>query len=523
MGLFEGEEQVAGNNLRSASMRRTATPAEAHAPHQERDASFDVQTIDRPRYEPAVVNDVHGQLNATRVRGVVDVRRMEDARRAIVLASPNESICIAGGRHSMGGQQFADGAILLDTRGFDRVLGLDLQRGTIEIEAGIQWPELVQRLGDLQQGRAVPWTIRQKQTGADRLSLGGALSSNVHGRGLTMRPIIADVESFTLFDARGVLRRCSRTQNRELFRLVVGGYGLFGFVATVTLRLAPRRRLRRIVDIVTSDQLAAAFEERIAVGCLYGDFQFAVDPSSPDFLHRGILSVYLPIEYGRRPRDGGLALTAEQWRQLLFLAHVDKSRAFELYAAHYLATSGQEYWSDQHQLSIYLDDYHAAVDARLAAHGYGDPGTEVITELFVPMEHLEAFLGAAREDFRRHAVNVIYGTIRVIERDDESFLPWARRRSACVIFNVHTPHTREGLANSAGAFRRLIDIAIAVNGSYYLTYHRHARLDQVLTCHPTLPEMLRKKREYDPEERFQSEWYRWYRDLLDQGDPSASR
>jgi FAD/FMN-containing dehydrogenase len=70
------------------------------------------------------------------------------------------------------------------------------------------------------------------------------------------------------------------------------------------------------------------------------------------------------------------------------------------------------------------------------------------------------------------------------------------------------------LAHSAETFRRLIDIAIENGGSYYLTYHRHARRDQVLACHPSLPEMLRKKREYDPEERFQSEWYRWYRELF---------
>ena len=139
-----------------------------------------------------------------------------------------------------------------------------------------------------------------------------------------------------------------------------------------------------------------------------------------------------------------------------------------------------------HQLSFYLDDYHAEVDARLAAHGYQDVGTEVITELFVPMDRLETFLAAARDDLRRHAADVIYGTIRLIERDEESFLPWARRRSACVIFNVHTAHTPSGLARSADTFRRLIDLAISVDGSYYLTYHRHARLDQVLSCHPAL-------------------------------------
>jgi len=457
---------------------------------------------------------VHARLNATQVRAVVDVRCTEDVREVVRGAAPNEVVCIAGGRHAMGGQQFAEDGILLDTRRFDQIIDIDTQRGLVEVESGIHWPALIRQLAEAQADRARPWTIRQKQTGADRLSIGGALSANVHGRGLTMCPIVADVDSFTLVDAHGKQRRCSRTENVELFRLAVGGYGLFGFIATVTLRLVPRRRLRREVSLVTTDRLARAFEERIAAGSLYGDFQFAIDPESADFLHRGILSTYRPVEARNDLRDGELALTAGQWRQLLFLAHVDKTRAFELYAAHYLASSGQEYWSDVHQLSIYLDDYHGDVDARLVSHGYEAPGTEMITELFVPLERLEPFLAEVRDDFRQHAVDVVYGTIRLVERDDESFLPWARRRSACVIFNVHTPHTPAGLTHSAETFRRLIDLAIGAGGSYYLTYHRYARRDQVLACHPALPAMLGKKRQYDPRERFQSEWYRWYRNLL---------
>jgi len=470
-------------------------------------------TPPRPATEGNVVNDTHSRLNATRVRDIVCVRTIADARNVIVTAAPNEHICIAGARHAMGGQQFLDDGILLDTNGFDRVVGIDLRRGLVEVEAGIRWPSLIQRLGELQCGEPHRWTIRQKQTGADELSIGGALSANIHGRGLTMRPFIDDIEALTLVNADGELRTCSRTENRELFRLAIGGYGLFGFVATVTLRLVRRRRLRRVVSLATTDRLASAFAERIAAGALYGDFQFAIDPRSADFLHRGILSTYVPTDTPDANKQS-LALRADEWRELLFLAHVDKSRAFELYAEHYIATSGQEYWSDSHQLSIYLDDYHGALDVRLSACGYGPPGTEVITELYVPLHQLSSFLAGARADLRRHEVDVIYGTIRLIERDDESFLPWARKRSACVIFNLHTPHTVEGMARSAAAFRRLIDLAIAEEGSFYLTYHRDARRDQMLRCHPALPALLRKKREYDPGERFQSDWYRWCRELL---------
>ena len=43
-------------------------------------------------------------------------------------------------------------------------------------------------------------------------------------------------------DADGELHTCSRTENAELFRLAIGGYGLFGVVTRVRLRLMPRTK-----------------------------------------------------------------------------------------------------------------------------------------------------------------------------------------------------------------------------------------------------------------------------------------
>jgi hypothetical protein len=104
--------------------------------------------------------------------------------------------------------------------------------------------------------------------------------------------------------------------------------------------------------------------------------------------------------------------------------------------------------------------------------------------------------------------------VRLIERDDESFLPWAKQPYACTIFNLHTVHSPEGLRRSAKAFRRLIDMAARRAGTYYLTYHRHATRDQVHKCYPQFSQFLRLKKNYDPEERFQSDWYRHYRTMF---------
>ena len=132
----------------------------------------------------------------------------------------------------------------------------------------------------------------------------------------------------------------------------------------------------------------------------------------------------------------------------------------------------------------------------------------------MPRDRLADFMAEAREDFRRNDVNVIYGTVRLIERDDDTFLPWAKQSYACVIFNQHVEHSDAAMKRAADAFRRLIDMAIARSGSYYLTYHRWARRDQVEACYPRFAEFLRKKRHFDPRARFQSEWYRYYKAMF---------
>jgi FAD/FMN-containing dehydrogenase len=143
------------------------------------------------------------------------------------------------------------------------------------------------------------------------------------------------------------------------------------------------------------------------------------------------------------------------------------------------------------------------------------PATEVLSELYVPRDLLPKFLGDARASLRREdAPALIYGSVRFIEKDTESFLPWAKQSYACVIFNLHTPHTPEGKERTANAFRQLIDLAIHYRGSYYLTYHRYATREQVLACYPQFPEFLQLKLKYDPKERFQSDWYRHYKKMF---------
>lgn len=222
------------------------------------------------------VNDRHSGLNPAAVLRTFHPRNLFEVAATVARARRiGVPVSVCGGRHAMGGQQFGEAGWLVDLSGCNRVLQFDAQRGLIEVEAGMQWPELLQALDRLQPeaagGTAAPWTFRQKQTGADRLSIGGALSANIHGRGLDFAPFVSDIESFTLVTVDGRLRRVSRSEQPDLFRLAIGGYGLFGIVGSVTLRLVRRCRLQRDVEIVEADALMEAFDARRAQGYLHVD------------------------------------------------------------------------------------------------------------------------------------------------------------------------------------------------------------------------------------------------------------
>lgn len=415
----------------------------------------------------------------------------------------------------MGGQQFAAGSLHVDTTGLDRVLQSDSSKGLLTIEAGAQWPAIIAATHAMnEQGTA--WGIRQKQTGVDDVTLGGSISANAHGRGMLMQPLGGDIEELTLVRPDSSVVVCSPSRNPELFSLVVGGYGLFGIIHSATLRLAPRRRVRRLVDIIDLDDAMNAVYRRAKEGCIFGDFQFVIDGADEAFLRRGVMACYKPCEDSRAgPRgdpDAHADLSREDWLRLLRLAHEDKGRAFRLYSQHYLATDGNLYWSDTHQLSTYIPTC-----TELLAEGQenGNPPANeslVIGEHYVPPERLLEFMRRASEVLRAFGTEVIYGTIRAIQRDTVSFLPWARTDYACVIFNLRTPHDPAGLERTAATFRALIDTCAALGGSFFLTYHRHASVAQVEACHPRFREFLALKKQHDPGELFTSEWYRHYRD-----------
>ena len=463
-----------------------------------------------------VLNDLHSKLNPTTVDSIHHPKSTYEVLSLIKHAKKHDkSISISGGQHSMGGQQYGTGTVHLNMSAMNDVLKFDRKNGIVTVEAGIQWPELIEYLISSQKYSKKQWGITQKQTGADRLSIGGALSSNIHGRGLLLQPMVQDVESFRIINAEGKKINVSREENAELFGLVIGGYGLFGVITEVDLRLSPRQKLKRHVEIINLSNFAAKTSQRINDGYLYGDLQFKTDGAAEDFLTRGVYSFYKPVPLDSPIPQQQRKISSDKWKELLALAHSNKAQVFEDYTNYYLSTSGQLYWTDTHQLGYYDENYEAYLKKTLTDYKLG---SLMISEVYVPRDRIYDFMTDLSLSNEQQQLDIIYGTIRLIKTDTETFLPWAKQDYACIVLNLRVEHSELGLEKARSDFQLLIDVALNHDGSYFLTYHRWARKDQLLEAYPQFPMFLELKLKYDPQEMFQSDWYRFYKEMFSNND-----
>jgi len=139
--------------------------------------------------------------------------------------------CIARGAGNSIGDGALNDQLVISTRGLDRMLSFDEQTGVLVAEAGVILADIVKSLSS--RGWFLPTT-----PGTNQISLGGAVSSDVHGKnhhvvGSFARHIYwIDVLTAT----RGVVT-CSPTENTDLFYSTCGGIGLTGIILTVAIQM----------------------------------------------------------------------------------------------------------------------------------------------------------------------------------------------------------------------------------------------------------------------------------------------
>ena len=132
------------------------------------------------------------------------------------------------------GRSYGDSALnetVIPMRQLNRILSLDENNGTIELEAGVLLSEILEF--------CIPkgWFLKVTP-GTKLITVGGAIASDVHGKNHHIDGCFSNsVVEFDLLQPNGELVTCSSTQNDELFRHTCGGQGLTGIIVKAKLEL----------------------------------------------------------------------------------------------------------------------------------------------------------------------------------------------------------------------------------------------------------------------------------------------
>lgn len=156
----------------------------------------------------------------------------EGVAEALALArSRGLRVGLRGSGRSYGDAALCAEHICLDLTRMDRILEWNPHTGVARVEPGVTIGDLWQHtLGDGWWPRVVPGTMHP--------TIGGCAAMNVHGKNNFRVGAIGDhILEFDLMLPSGAIRRCSRTQNADLFHAAIGGLGMLGCFTSLTLAL----------------------------------------------------------------------------------------------------------------------------------------------------------------------------------------------------------------------------------------------------------------------------------------------
>lgn len=407
-------------------------------------------------------------------------------------ATEGRKVSISGARHSMGGHTLYPGGVVLDMLPFNG-MELDAERKILRVGSGARWSDIIPYLD------ARGFAVAIMQSNND-FTVGGSLSVNCHGWQHNSPPIASSVESFRLITADGLVRKCSRSENPELFSLALGGYGLFGVILDVELRLVANEVYRGVSRRIPLSDYTKTYREMTRdnprVGMAYG--RICVAPKN--FLQEAVIVAFERTNEVPAPMRelGGL-----NWlKRLAFRGSVgsDYGKNLRWDLETLVGERGKSSLS-RNEIMNEPSEWFSNRDEKF---------TEILHEYFVPVDRLAEFVGKVRPIFLKNSPDLLNITVRNVETDTDTVLRYAREEVFGLVMLFDYPADQESDGRMRDFTREMIDAALSCGGTYYLPYRLHATEEQFVAAYPMAREFFARKAEYDPQFLFQNRFFSTY-------------
>lgn len=443
--------------------------------------------------------DDKGHLLPIAVKSIKTATGEKDLQQIVKDAKQtNDKLSIAGMQHSQGGQTLYPNAIIIDMKKYNKILHFDQKKKTITVQSGATWDDVQRYINPY--GLAVK--VMQSQ---NIFTIGGSLSVNVHGRDIRNDALIDTIHSFHLMNAKGEIINVSRTENKELFPYIIGGYGLFGIILDVTLQLTDDHLYVTNAKLIDYKNYRDYFEKEV-IGNPKVEMHLARISVAPDsFLREMYVTEYI-LAYNQEERAKYNHLKEDQMIGL---------PKFFLGLSRYSDWGKNAFWDIQKYYTNRMDGKlvtrNNVMRSESAFMEYtSETRTEILQEYFVPTTEFSNYIDDLRAVLQKENMNLLNITIRYVSKNNHSVMSYSKENMFALVLLINQGKSKKDIHKTEEVVQKMIDVTLKHNGSYYLPYYSYPSKKQLLEAYPRSTEFFNMKREYDPEERFVNLFYEEY-------------
>lgn len=441
------------------------------------------------------------QLNLTKIDTLIKVPsskpEIENQIRQILkyAKEKNLKISIAGAQHSMGGHTIYPNGILLNMLPYKH-MELDEKTNILTIGSGALWEDAIKYLDKY--GKSI--SVMQAFSS---FSVGGSISVNGHGWQKNLPPISSSVISFTLMDESGKIINCSREENPELFKLVIGGYGLFGVILDIRLKVVDNTALQYKYVRLSADHYTNYYKKFISenpnVNLVFGRLRI----SDKHFLEDATINYFEKVNEKPLPLPLQNAKNAET-KRLVFRSTVNseygKRLRWDLETGMNKMTKNAVYSRNE-----LLNDHVSLIENK-------DPNsTDLLQEYFIPERNFNQFIKDIKPILKSSGMDLLNITIRAVNKDEDSYMNYARKNVFGFVFLFNQKKTVKQEDAMRLLTNQLVDMAIKNEGTFYLPYRLHIGKDKMRKVYPQAESFFELKKKYDPQELFDNKFYQHYK------------
>ena len=439
------------------------------------------------------------QLNLTKIDTIIQVPNNKNEieiqlKNALKYAKENNlKISIAGAKHSMGGHTIYPNGIVLNMLPYKQ-MELDTANNILTIGSGALWEEGLKYLDKYGKSIAIMQAFSS-------FSIGGSISVNGHGWQKDVPPISASVVSFTLMKENGEIINCSRQENQELFKLVIGGYGLFGIVLDVKLKVVENEALQYKYIRLSPDNYVNYYKKYISenpnVNLVFGRLRI----SDKYFLEEATLNFFEKFEATIPVLQNEKSTEAQR---LVFRGSVNseygKRLRWDLETGMNKVSKNAIYSRNE-----LLNDHVSLIANKDTS------STDLLQEYFIPERNFNQFITDMKPILKNSKIDLLNITIRGVHQDNDSYLSYARENVFGFVLLFNQKKTDEQEAEMKKLTNQLLEVALKNEGTFYLPYRLHIDKNKMRKSYPNADKFFKLKLKYDPTELFNNKFYEHYK------------